>query len=75
MYRKPVLEESADTSDDEPDIDIGKLLKDVELFGNYSITAHTQKLTCVSYSYLVYTILSSNVGIAIACLPNYFRLR
>jgi len=33
MYRKPVLEKSADTSDDEPDIDIEKLLKDVELFG------------------------------------------
>jgi hypothetical protein len=35
MYTKPVVEKSADTSDDdEPDIDIGKLLKDVELFGN-----------------------------------------
>lgn len=33
MYRKPVVEKLADTSDDEPDIDIGKLLKDVELFG------------------------------------------
>uniref|UniRef100_J3KXU9 Uncharacterized protein n=2 Tax=Oryza brachyantha TaxID=4533 RepID=J3KXU9_ORYBR len=33
MYRKPVAEKSDDTSDDEPDIDIGKLLKDVELFG------------------------------------------
>ncbi|KAF0917069.1 hypothetical protein E2562_016366 [Oryza meyeriana var. granulata] len=33
MYRKPAAEKSADTSDDEPDIDIGKLLKDVELFG------------------------------------------
>ncbi|KAL6874695.1 hypothetical protein ACP4OV_013360 [Aristida adscensionis] len=34
MYRKPVPEKSPDTSDDEePDIDIGKLLKDVELFG------------------------------------------
>lgn len=33
MYREPVLEKSDDTSDDEPDIDIGKLLKDVELFG------------------------------------------
>jgi len=41
MYRKPVSEKSADTSDDEPDIDIGKLLKDVELFGNYSITVYT----------------------------------
>uniref|UniRef100_A0A0D9Y5F7 Uncharacterized protein n=1 Tax=Oryza glumipatula TaxID=40148 RepID=A0A0D9Y5F7_9ORYZ len=35
MYRKPAAEKSDDTSDDdeEPDIDIGKLLKDVELFG------------------------------------------
>ncbi|GJN06497.1 hypothetical protein PR202_ga24227 [Eleusine coracana subsp. coracana] len=33
MYRKPVVEKPADTSDEEPDIDIGKLLKDVELFG------------------------------------------
>uniref|UniRef100_A0A0E0JFT2 Uncharacterized protein n=1 Tax=Oryza punctata TaxID=4537 RepID=A0A0E0JFT2_ORYPU len=35
MYRKPAAEKSGDTSDDdeEPDIDIGKLLKDVELFG------------------------------------------
>ncbi|CAL4952469.1 unnamed protein product [Urochloa decumbens] len=33
MYRKPVLEKTPDSSDDEPDIDIGKLLKDVELFG------------------------------------------
>ncbi|KAL6627161.1 hypothetical protein ACP70R_030887 [Stipagrostis hirtigluma subsp. patula] len=33
MYQKPVAEKSADTSDDEPNIDIGKLLKDVELFG------------------------------------------
>ena len=41
MYQKPVLEKSVDTSDDEPDIDIGKLLKDVELFGNYSITVYT----------------------------------
>ena len=36
---------------------------------------HTQKLSCVSYSYLIYTILSSNVWIAIACLPNYVRLQ
>jgi hypothetical protein len=36
MYREPVPveEKSDDTSDDEPDIDIGKLLKDVELFGD-----------------------------------------
>ncbi|CAO2161637.1 unnamed protein product [Urochloa humidicola] len=33
MYRKPVAEKTPDSSDDEPDIDIGKLLKDVELFG------------------------------------------
>uniref|UniRef100_A0A0D9UYH0 Uncharacterized protein n=1 Tax=Leersia perrieri TaxID=77586 RepID=A0A0D9UYH0_9ORYZ len=33
MYQKPVVEKSDDTSDEEPDIDIGKLLKDVELFG------------------------------------------
>jgi len=33
MYRKPVLEKSADTSDEEPDIDIMKLLKDVEIIG------------------------------------------
>ncbi|XP_062189481.1 uncharacterized protein LOC133892613 [Phragmites australis] len=33
MYQKPVVEKSADMSDEEPDIDIGKLLKDVELFG------------------------------------------
>ncbi|CAL4959081.1 unnamed protein product [Urochloa decumbens] len=33
MYRKPVSEKTPDSSDDEPDIDIGKLLKDVELFG------------------------------------------
>jgi hypothetical protein len=40
MYRKPAAEKSDDTSDDdeEPDIDIGKLLKDVELFGNYLIS-------------------------------------
>lgn len=55
MYQKPVAEKFADTSDDEPDIDIGKLLKDVELFGNYSklflslatkalFIPHTQKL-------------------------------
>jgi hypothetical protein len=38
MYHKPPLEKSADMSDDEPDdIDIEKLLKDVELFGNYLI--------------------------------------
>jgi hypothetical protein len=30
-----VEEKSDDTSDDEPDIDIGKLLKDVELFGDW----------------------------------------
>ncbi|KAG8053109.1 hypothetical protein GUJ93_ZPchr0001g31999 [Zizania palustris] len=34
MYRQPAPEKSVDTSDDdEPDIDIQKLLKDVELFG------------------------------------------
>lgn len=38
MYRKPVLEKSAETSDEEPDIDIMKLLKDVEIIGNYSRT-------------------------------------
>lgn len=41
MYREPVLEKSADTSDDEPDIDIDQLLKDVELIGNYSRTVCT----------------------------------
>ena len=54
MYRKPVLEKSVDTSDDEPDIDIGKLLKDVELFGNYLFIPHAQKLSCfllISYLY------------------------
>ena len=40
MYRKPVSEKPADASDDEPDIDIGKLLKDVELFGNYSTAVY-----------------------------------
>ncbi|KAM0851774.1 hypothetical protein ACQ4PT_052202 [Festuca glaucescens] len=40
MYHKPPPEKSADMSDDEPDdIDIDKLLKDVELFGNYTHTA------------------------------------
>jgi hypothetical protein len=35
MYHKPPPEKSADMSDGEPDdIDIDKLLKDVELFGN-----------------------------------------
>jgi len=38
MYREPVLEKSADTSDEEPEIDIMKLLKDVEIIGNYSRT-------------------------------------
>lgn len=33
MYHKPAPEKSTDMSDDEPDIDIEKLLKDVELFG------------------------------------------
>lgn len=33
MYHKPAPAKSADMSDDEPDIDIEKLLKDVELFG------------------------------------------
>jgi hypothetical protein len=37
MYHKPPPEKSADMSDSEPDIDIEKLLKDVELFGNYLI--------------------------------------
>nr|BAK04436.1 predicted protein [Hordeum vulgare subsp. vulgare] len=37
MYHKPAPEKSTDMSDDEPDIDIEKLLKDVELFGNYVI--------------------------------------
>ena len=35
MYHKPAPEKPTDMSDDEPDIDIEKLLKDVELFGNY----------------------------------------
>lgn len=35
MYQKPAPEKSTDMSDDEPDIDIEKLLKNVELFGNY----------------------------------------
>ena len=54
MYRKPVSEKSADTSDDEPDIDIGKLLKDVELFGNYLFIPHTEIVMCfllISYLY------------------------
>uniref|UniRef100_A0A453EGS8 Uncharacterized protein n=1 Tax=Aegilops tauschii subsp. strangulata TaxID=200361 RepID=A0A453EGS8_AEGTS len=33
MYHKPAPAKSTDMSDDEPDIDIEKLLKDVELFG------------------------------------------
>lgn len=33
MYQKPAPEKSTDMSDDEPDIDIEKLLKNVELFG------------------------------------------
>lgn len=33
MYHKPAPVKSTDMSDDEPDIDIEKLLKDVELFG------------------------------------------
>lgn len=37
MYHKPAPAKSTDMSDDEPDIDIEKLLKDVELFGNYLI--------------------------------------
>lgn len=33
MYRKPALEKTTDISDEEPGIDIAKMLKDVELFG------------------------------------------
>lgn len=38
------MEKSADTSDEEPEIDIMKLLKDVELIGNYSRTVRATLL-------------------------------
>lgn len=42
MYREPVLEKSADTSDEEPEIDIMKLLKDVEIIGAPSFKGRKQ---------------------------------
>jgi hypothetical protein len=49
MYHKPPPEKSADMSDDEPDdIDIDKLLKDVELFGNYLILHCRALFACLS---------------------------
>lgn len=58
------MEKSADTSDEEPEIDIMKMLKDVELIGNYSRrvrATHTEILTFFFFSFLVYTLYHSAV--------------
>ena len=47
MYHKPAPEKSTDMSEDEPDIDIEKLLKDVELFGNYPILHFRALFACL----------------------------
>lgn len=71
MYRKPVVEKSADTSDDEPDIDIAKLLKDVELFGNCSTDCLCQ---CHLLPYLCSCLAHISFTGASCCVYHYCHL-